>query len=51
MKTAVSSPGVPKAIGPYSSALRAGSLLFISGQVPLDASTGAMVTGDIAGGS
>lgn len=47
MKQAVSSLGAPKAIGPYSSALRAGQLLFVSGQVPFDPATGAMVEGDI----
>jgi 2-iminobutanoate/2-iminopropanoate deaminase len=47
-KQAISSSHAPKAIGPYSSALRAGQLLFISGQVPIDPATGAMVTGDIA---
>jgi 2-iminobutanoate/2-iminopropanoate deaminase len=48
MKQAVSSPGAPKAIGPYSQAVRAGQLLFVSGQVPLDPATGQMVEGDIA---
>jgi len=48
MKSAITSPNAPRAIGPYSSALRAGPLLFISGQVPADPSTGQMVTGDIA---
>ncbi len=48
MKLAVSSPDAPKPIGPYSPALRAGQLLFVSGQVPADPSTGALVTGDIA---
>src|SRR5258705_2428506 len=48
MKQAVSSPGAPKAIGPYSQAVRAGQLLFGSGQVPLDPATGQMVDGDIA---
>ena len=48
MKQAISSPDAPKAIGPYSSALRAGQWLFISGQVPFDPVTGAMVGGDIA---
>src|SRR4029453_8162962 len=48
MKSAIASEHAPKAIGPYSSALRAGQLLFISGQVPIDPATGAMVTGDIA---
>ncbi len=46
-KSAVSSPNAPTAIGPYSSALRAGQLLFVSGQVPVDPSTGAMVEGTI----
>ena len=46
--TAVASDRAPKAIGPYSAALRAGGLLFVSGQVPIDPSTGAMVDGDIA---
>jgi 2-iminobutanoate/2-iminopropanoate deaminase len=48
LKTAIASPGAPKAIGPYSSALRSGQLLFISGQVPFDPATGQMVDGDIA---
>jgi len=48
MKQAVSSPEAPKAIGPYSQAVRAGQLLFVSGQVPLDPSTGQLVEGDIA---
>jgi 2-iminobutanoate/2-iminopropanoate deaminase len=47
MKQAISSPDAPKAIGPYSSALRAGNLVFISGQVPFDPKTGEMVAGDI----
>ena len=47
MKRALSSPNAPKAVGPYSSALRAGQLLFVSGQVPLDPHTGSMVAGDI----
>ena len=36
------------AIGPYSPAIRAGNLLFISGQVPIDPATGAVVDGDIS---
>jgi 2-iminobutanoate/2-iminopropanoate deaminase len=48
MKQAISSPGAPKAIGPYSQAVRAGQLLFVSGQVPLDPATGQMIEGDIA---
>jgi 2-iminobutanoate/2-iminopropanoate deaminase len=48
VKQAISSPGAPKAIGPYSQAVRAGQLLFLSGQVPLDPATGQMVDGGIA---
>lgn len=48
MRKAVSSDSAPKAIGPYSQAVTAGSLLFVSGQIPLDPATGAMVEGDIA---
>ena len=48
MRQAVSSDAAPKAIGPYSQAIRAGSLVFVSGQIPLDPATGAMVDGDIS---
>jgi 2-iminobutanoate/2-iminopropanoate deaminase len=48
MKQSFSSPGAPKAIGPYSQAVKAGQLLFVSGQVPLDPVTGQMIDGDIA---
>jgi 2-iminobutanoate/2-iminopropanoate deaminase len=48
MRQAISSEAAPKAIGPYSQAVRAGSLVFVSGQIPLDPATGAMVDGDIA---
>jgi len=43
----VSSPNAPKAIGPYSPAVRAGQLLFLSGQVALDPATGDLIAGDI----
>ena len=36
----------PKAIGPYSQAVRSGNLLFLSGQIPLDPATGELVQGD-----
>jgi len=39
----VTSPHAPKAIGPYSPAIRAGQLLFLSGQIPLDPGTGTIV--------
>jgi reactive intermediate/imine deaminase len=37
----------PKAIGPYSQAVRAGDTVYVSGQIPLDPATGTLVTGDI----
>jgi 2-iminobutanoate/2-iminopropanoate deaminase len=48
VRQAVSTPLAPKAIGPYSQAIRAGSLLFVSGQVPIDPETAHLVDGDIA---
>jgi 2-iminobutanoate/2-iminopropanoate deaminase len=47
VRQAVSTPSAPKAIGPYSQAIRAGSLLFVSGQVPIDPATGQIINGDI----
>ena len=48
MREAVSTAAAPQAIGPYSQAVRAGSLLFVSGQIPLDPATGKLVEGDLA---
>ena len=48
MRQAVTTPSAPPAIGPYSQAIRAGSLLFVSGQIPLDPKTGTLVEGDLA---
>jgi 2-iminobutanoate/2-iminopropanoate deaminase len=48
MRTAVQTDAAPAAIGPYSQGVRAGNLLFVSGQVPLDPATGQIVEGDIA---
>jgi 2-iminobutanoate/2-iminopropanoate deaminase len=48
MKQAISAPGAPRAIGPYSQAVRAGQLLFLSGQVALDPASGQMIEGGIA---
>ena len=45
MRKAVHSDEAPKAIGPYSQAVKAGNLLFCSGQIPLDAKSGEMVGG------
>ncbi len=47
MRQAVSTPSAPQAIGPYSQGVRAGSLLFVSGQVPIDPATGNIIEGDI----
>ncbi len=47
MKAVVSTDEAPAAIGPYSQAVRAGELLFLSGQIPLDPKSGQMVAGDI----
>jgi 2-iminobutanoate/2-iminopropanoate deaminase len=48
VREAVSSADAPQAIGPYSPAIRAGNLLFVSGQIPIDPATGAFVAGDIS---
>ena len=46
-KMLIQTAQAPAAIGPYAQAVRAGNLLFVSGQIPLDPATGQMVTGDI----
>lgn len=43
----IATDGAPKAIGPYSQAVRAGAMLFASGQIPLDPATGQLVAGGI----
>lgn len=48
MKEIIATSSAPRAIGPYSQAVKAGGLLFLSGQIPLDPATGELVTGDIA---
>ena len=48
MRQAVATDKAPKAIGPYSQGIRAGNLLFVSGQVPIDPATGNIIDGDIA---
>jgi len=47
-KSAVSTPHAPGAIGPYSQAVRLGSLVYTSGQVALDPASGQLVAGGIA---
>jgi 2-iminobutanoate/2-iminopropanoate deaminase len=44
---AISTADAPAAIGPYSQAIHAGELLFLSGQIPIDPKTGELVKGDI----
>lgn len=46
-KKVIQTEKAPKAIGPYSQAIQAGNLLFLSGQIPLDPKTGELVKGDI----
>ncbi|KYF65474.1 reactive intermediate/imine deaminase [Sorangium cellulosum] len=45
--TAITSDRAPRAIGPYSQAVRAGDLVFCSGQIPIDPATGELVAGGI----
>lgn len=47
MKTAISTPDAPGAIGPYSQAIRAGDFLFVSGQIPLDPASGTLIDGGV----
>jgi 2-iminobutanoate/2-iminopropanoate deaminase len=47
MKELITADGAAKAIGPYSPALKVGNLLFLSGSIPLDPTTGQIVAGDI----
>jgi 2-iminobutanoate/2-iminopropanoate deaminase len=43
----ISTPGAPRAIGPYVQAVRSGGWLFLSGQIPLNPETGVMIEGGI----
>lgn len=47
-KEAINVAGAPEAKGPYSHAVKAGNLMFVSGQVPIDSASGELVQGDIA---
>ncbi len=47
MNTIIHTPNAPAAIGPYSQAVQAGSMLFVSGQIPIDPATGAFAGEDI----
>ena len=48
MRKPITTDKAPQAIGPYSQAIAAGQLLFLSGQTPLDPETGKLVDGGIA---
>ncbi|CAN2041634.1 enamine/imine deaminase, redox-regulated chaperone [Candidatus Magnetomoraceae bacterium gMMP-15] len=45
---AISTSSAPEAVGPYSQAVAAGNLIFVSGQIPLDPKTGEFIKGGIA---
>ncbi len=45
MRTPIATPHAPQAIGTYSQAIRAGNTVYLSGQIPLDPTTGELVTG------
>ena len=45
MKNVICSPTAPGAIGPYSQAIEANGMIFVSGQLPIDAATGEMAQG------
>ena len=48
MKEIIATEDAPRAIGPYSQAVRAGNFVFASGQIPIDPATGEFVPGGIA---
>jgi 2-iminobutanoate/2-iminopropanoate deaminase len=47
MKKAISTSNAPAAIGPYSQAIQAGNIVYVSGQIPIDPATGSFVEGGI----
>lgn len=48
MKEIISTDKAPGAIGPYSQAIKAGNMVFCSGQIPIDVATGEFVSDDVA---
>jgi len=48
VKEIIATDQAPRAIGPYSQAVRAGNVIFASGQIPIDPSTGEFVAGGVA---
>lgn len=47
MKEIINSPKAPAPIGPYSQAVKSGNTLYVSGQIPIDQSSGKLVEGSI----
>ena len=47
MREVITAPDAPQALGAYSPAIKAGNLLFVSGQIPMNPATGTLVDGDI----
>ncbi len=47
MKKIISTPNAPAPIGPYNQAVLTGNTLYISGQIPMDPTTGELISGDI----
>jgi 2-iminobutanoate/2-iminopropanoate deaminase len=48
MRQVIATDRGPKAIGPYSQAIKTNNLIFLSGQIPLDPATQQLISGDIA---
>lgn len=46
-RTVIHSPNAPKALGPYSQAIRTGNLIFCAGQTPISPATGDLIAGEI----
>jgi reactive intermediate/imine deaminase len=46
-RTIIATPHAPKAIGTYSQAVKSGTTVYLSGQIPLDPATGELVPGDM----
>jgi 2-iminobutanoate/2-iminopropanoate deaminase len=47
MREIISTKDAPQAIGPYSQAIKANGLIFVSGQIPIDPTTQQVITGDV----
>jgi len=48
MREVIATDAGPKAIGPYSQAITANGLIFVSGQIPIDPATQQLIEGDVA---